>query len=121
MIRVFSTHNIRECKELTGRIWNLRLLNGTDDGKNYSVFTPCCWESIPDLAAYRGKGEFSTSFYAGGNIRLEFKGVSHTAIVYVDDCEVVTHYNAYTGFDVILKGLDEGIHTLTVVADNSFS
>ncbi len=121
MIRVFSTHNIRECKELTGRIWNLRLLNGTDDGKNYSVFTPCCWESIPDLAAYRGKGEFSTSFYAGGNIRLEFKGVSHTATVYVDDCEVVTHYNAYTGFDVILKGLDEGIHTLTVVADNSFS
>lgn len=42
MIRVFSTHNIRECKELTGRIWNLRLLNGTDEGKNYSVFTPCC-------------------------------------------------------------------------------
>lgn len=33
MIRVFSTHNIRECKELTGRIWNLRLLNGTMMGR----------------------------------------------------------------------------------------
>ena len=30
---------------------------------------------------------------------MEFKGVSHTATVYLDDVEIASHYNAYTAFD----------------------
>ena len=38
----------------------------------------------------------------------------------VDGKEVVKHYNAYTPFDVVVKDLEPGIHTLKVVVDNSF-
>ena len=53
-------------------------------------------------------------------MRLEFKGVSHTAEVYLDDRLVASHYNAYTPFSVVLRDIGEGEHRLKVVVDNSF-
>ena len=121
MIRTFETHKIRKQMELTGRLWDFSPCMGEHAGKKYKVATPCCWENHPDFADYRGEGEYTTDFAAKGNIRLEFKGVSHTATVFLDEKEIASHYNAYTGFSAIVKNLDEGVHTLTIRADNRFS
>lgn len=121
MIRTFQTHHIRESRELTGSLWEFSPCQGEHAGEVYQVATPCCWESHPDFSAYRGRGIYKTSFATGGTIRLEFKGVSHTAVVYLDDREIVSHYNAYTIFDAVVPDLEEGIHTLTIQADNRFS
>ena len=89
----------------------------------YTLPVPGCWEQHPAFANYRGKGAYRREFYMDrkGNIRLEFKGVSHTADVYLDGRPVAHHYNAYTPFSAVAAGLDAGMHELTVIVDNSFS
>lgn len=121
MIRTFNTHNIRPQKELTGSLWQFTPCQGEFSGKTYQVPTPSCWESYPDFTAYRGEGVYRTIFRAGGNIRLEFKGVSHTAVVTLDGKEIATHYNAFTMFHADVPGLEEGEHVLEIKADNRFS
>lgn len=121
MVRTFTTHNIRKQRELTGSLWEFTPCQDEKKGNRYQVATPCCWESHPEFASYRGEGEYSRTFAAGGTVRLEFKGVSHTAAVFFDGKEIANHYNAYTSFSVIVKDLQEGNHTLTVRADNRFS
>ncbi len=121
MIRTFDTHRIRKHKELTGKLWSFIPCQGKNAGKIYQVVTPCCWENHPEFTGYRGEAEYTTSFETEGNIRLEFKGVSHTATVYVDGKEIASHYNAYTIFSAIVKNLEKGMHTLTIKADNRFS
>lgn len=121
MIRTFDTHKIRAQKELTGCLWEFTPCQGEHAGKHYQVATPCCWESHPEFMNYRGEGIYKTIFAAEGTIRLEFKGVSHTATVYLDGTEIVHHYNAYTAFEAIVKNLPAGEHTLEIKADNRFS
>ncbi len=121
MIRTFCTNEIREVTELSSSLWSFSPCSGEFAGKVYPVVVPCCWESLPDFTAYRGQGMFTKEFKASGNIRLVFKGVSHTATVYVDGKEVGSHYNAYTPFSCLVPGLEEGTHKLEVLADNSFS
>lgn len=121
MIRTFSTHKIRKQKELTGKLWEFTACQGEFAGKTYQVATPCCWENHPDFAGYRGEGIYRTTFEAEGNIRLEFKGVSHTAEVFLDGKQIAEHYNAYTSFSVIVPELSKGEHVLGVKADNRFS
>lgn len=120
MLRTFDTHKIRYQKELTGKLWTFSPCQGEHKGEEYKVMTPCCFENLPGFADYRGEGKFTTAFEAEGNIRLEFKGVSHTAEVYLDGRLIASHYNAYTIFDVVVKDLKKGTHTLTVKADNRF-
>lgn len=121
MIRGFKTHETRKQRELTGCLWDFSPCQGENAGNIYKVATPCCWESHPLFASYRGEGEYSTTFNAAGNIRLEFKGVSHTATVYLDGKEIASHYNAYTSFDAVATGLKDGLHKLVIKADNRFS
>ena len=120
MIRTFETHKIRRSKELSDCLWNFHTLSGEQQNKVCRVPVPSCWETYPDTVSYRGKASYFRTFEAEGNVRLEFKGVSHTATVLVDGKEVAAHYNAYTIFDVILKNMSPGVHTLEVIADNSF-
>lgn len=121
MIRTFQTHEIRKQEELTGSLWEFEPCQGPFAGNKYQVATPCCWESHPDFSGYRGEGMYRKKFTAGGNVRLEFKGVSHTATVYLDGREIAHHYNAYTSFSVILQDLQQGEHLLEIKADNRFS
>ncbi|MDF2586862.1 MAG: uidA 3 [Anaerocolumna sp.] len=121
MIRTFSTHNIRPQEELTGCLWEFSACQGEFANKTYQVATPSCWENYPDFSGYRGEGIYKTSFQASGNIRLEFKGVSHTATVTLDGKVIAHHYNAYTSFSAIVKELPEGVHELKIKADNRFS
>ena len=120
MIRSFENHKIRKTKELSSCLWSFHTLSGEKTGANLQVMVPSCWETYPDTLTYRGKGVYTRTFMAKGNVRLEFKGVSHTAQVFVDEELVTTHYNAYTPFAVVLRDLAPGEHTLTVIADNSF-
>lgn len=127
MLRTFATHKIRAERELTGTLWDFTPLQGENAGKIYKVATPCCFESHPEFTNYRGEGDYTTKFSIdhdgdrGQNIRLEFKGVSHTATIFLDGKKIASHYNAYTIFDVIIRNLAKGDHTLTVRADNRFS
>lgn len=120
MIRTFETHKIRKSRELSSCLWNFHTLEGIHKGKIVQVMVPSCWETYPDTPIYRGKASYFRTFEAEGNVRLEFKGVSHTAEIYVDGENVASHYNAYTIFDAIIKNLAPGEHTLEVVADNTF-
>lgn len=116
MIRLFEQHRIRESKELDG-MWNFKA-----QGKEYQMPVPVCWEQHPDFLSYRGKGEYSKRVYVknDGNVRLEFKGVSHTADVYFDGEKIAHHYNAFTPFSAVIKNVKKGEHEIKVEVDNTF-
>ncbi|MBQ6787301.1 MAG: beta-glucuronidase [Lachnospiraceae bacterium] len=118
MIRLFEQHRIRNQKELEG-IWDFV----TEDGRKYSLTVPGCWEQHPELINYRGKGTYTKKVYVSQktNLRLEFKGVSHTADVYLDNVFVMHHYNAFTPFAGIIRGVQPGEHVIRVEVDNSFN
>lgn len=120
MLRMFDTHKIRESKELSGRLWDFTAFGSDKEGRTQKVMVPGCVENLPGMGNYRGWCSYETSFEAKGNIRLEFKGVSHYARVFVDDKEAVQHYSSYTPFSVCLKNLKEGEHLLKVLVDNDF-
>ena len=121
MIRTFQTHCIRKQEELTERLWTFTALSGDKAGESFPVHTPSAWETYLGFGLYRGEGRYETNFSAGGNVRIECKGVSHTAKVYVDGKLIAEHYNAYTPFSAVVQGLSRGEHTLAIVADNRFS
>lgn len=118
MIRLFEQHRIRNQKELEG-IWDFV----TEDGRKYSLTVPGCWEQHPELINYRGKGTYTKKVYVSQktNLRLEFKGVSHTADVYFDDVFVMHHYNAFTPFSGVIREVMPGEHVIRVEVDNSFN
>lgn len=115
MLRLFKTHKVRKNEILNG-IWDC-----TVNGKKYKMPVPGCWEQNPDLLAYRGQGVYTKELCTGsGNIRLEFKGVSHSADVYFDGEKISHHYNAFTPFSAVVKNVNSGVHELKVEVDNSF-
>lgn len=124
MIRLFQTHQIRRQTELDG-MWAFTPVSeaGMPKKFEYTMPVPGCWEQHPSFASYRGKGAYRRELAVEkrGNLRLEFKGVSHTADVYLDGRLIAHHYNAYTPFSAVVKDVADGVHELTVVADNSFS
>ncbi len=116
MIRLFDRHRVREVRELDG-MWSFRAC-----GKEYHLPVPSCWEQHPDFANYRGKGTYTKNVYIkrSGNIRLEFKGVSHMADVYFDGEKIAHHYNAFTPFSAVVKDVCEGEHEIRIEVDNTF-
>lgn len=119
MIRLFEQHQIRPVKELDG-MWDFTM-EGV--AKRYRMPVPGCWEQHPDFLKRRGIGTYSREIYMPqpGNLRLEFKGVSHTADVFLDGELVAHHYNAFTPFAGIVTQVEKGVHMLTVQVDNTFS
>ena len=117
MIRLFEQHSVRAQKELEG-IWDFT----REDGRRYKLMVPGCWEQHPDMLNFRGKGTYSKKLYLSRrtNLRIEFKGVSHTADVYFDGAHIAHHYNAYTPFAGIVREAAPGEHEIKVEVDNSF-
>lgn len=115
-MRLFETHNIRKTKSLDS-IWQLEI-----GKKKYFMPVPGCWEYNPELETYRGKGIYTKKIITENeeNIRLVFKGVSHTADIFFDGEKIKHHYNAFTPFDVIVKNVIPGEHEIKVEVDNSF-
>ena len=120
MIRTFERHKVRKQTELTGCLWEFEPCCGEYGGQKFTLATPGCWENHPLFADYRGEGIFRKCFPATGDIRIECKGVSHTATVYLDGRKIAHHYNAYTPFSVIVSDLQPGEHMLEIKADNRF-
>lgn len=118
MLRLFEQHRIRRVCSLDG-MWNFKA-EGSE--KSYSLPVPGCWEQHPDFLSYRGKGIYTkqVDIGNGGNLRLIFKGVSHTAHVSFDGEEKGMHYNAFTPFTVPVGKVESGSHTICVEVDNSF-
>ena len=121
MIRTFRQHTIRPQQELTGKLWHFTPLQGERACEAFPVPTPSCWEKYPGFGLYRGEGRYETRLAGSGNLRIECKGVSHTAAVWLDGKQIATHYNAYTAFHAVAKDVPAGEHTLAIVADNRFS
>ncbi len=126
-LRTFSEHMLREVESLCGRWEFVAAADRKDRGRLPSKYTrtisvPSCWELIPDLINYRGKGWFRTRFNAieGMATRLVFGGVSHTGTVFVDGKKIGSHYDAFTPWEVVAPNLDEGEHELVVEVDNTF-
>lgn len=101
-------------------LWDFTTLPEKGEPVRMKAMAPGCWENWPETLTYRGKACYEREFEAAGNLRLEFKGVSHTADVFLDGKPVVHHYNAYTPFAAVIRDLPEGSHRLKVVVDNSF-
>jgi beta-glucuronidase len=115
---------LRPQSELDG-LWDFALVTrGTQLPHTYDrqLAVPGCWECTPGLETYRGKAAYRKmiTLPCRANLRLEFKGVSHTADVYFDGKRVAHHYNAYTPFSVVLPNVKQGNHTVEVLADNTF-
>ncbi len=121
MIRLFEEHQVRKTTELSSSLWDFCPVTGETAAPVQKVTVPSCWETYPGFEAYRGQGLYERTFEAGGDVRLVFKGVSHTAKVSVDGTVVAEHYNAFTPFEAILTDLTPGVHKLSVLVDNSFS
>lgn len=119
MLRLFQQHQIRKVTELDG-MWDFCM-----DGfsRCYRLPVPGCFEQHPDFLNYRGTGSYTRQLYLDKecNLRLEFKGVSHTADVYFDGEKIARHYNAFTPFSAVVRNAKQGAHTLQVNVDNTFS
>ena len=78
MLRIFETNYVRKTASLNG-LWDFV----ADDGTQALMPVPGCWENNPQLATYRGKGTYTKEINLAENsdLRLVFKGVSHTADV----------------------------------------
>ncbi len=119
MLRLFKTHEVRIGTELEG-LWDFTM-EGND--KQYRMMVPGCIEQHPDFLDKRGIGCYTRKIEVArsGNLRFEFKGVSHTADVYLDGEKLVHHYNAFTPFSAIAKNVAAGAHELKVYVDNRFT
>ncbi len=117
MDRLFRTNEIRKKTTLDG-MWSLSI----KDKGDFSVSVPGCWEQIPSLSSFRGKGIYTKKVRTAKktNLRITFKGVSHTGDVYFDDKFIAHHYNAFTPFSAIIRACDAGEHEVKVLVDNTF-
>jgi beta-glucuronidase len=127
MLRTFRDHKVRETISLDGLWQFVTAADRSDRGllpTNYSrpISVPSAWEMLPGLENYRGKAWLRTTFtsVSDRDVRLVFGGVSHTGTVYVDGEKVGSHYDAFTPWDVMVKGLEPGEHELVVEVDNTF-
>lgn len=116
MIRTFATHTIRPQEELSG-LWRFSV----SGRPSLMAAVPSCWETYPGYGSYRGQAVYSRKIQTGGNVRLAFEGVSHTADVYLDGAPIAHHYNAYTPFETVVPNVPAGEHLLEVRVSNEFS
>lgn len=124
--RLFLQHLVREAQSLDGA-WGFQFpVEGTTiepdagAGQMVELEVPGVWEQHPHWRSYRGQAVATRRFEAPrtGVALLVFKGVSHTARVFVDGREVGGHHNAFTPFDCVVEELPAGEHELCVHVSN---
>lgn len=124
MERLFRTHYIRKQECLDGT-WEFQTVEEYELPKEYTdrMAVPACWEMSMMYCKYTGCAAYRRSIYIerNSNIRLVFKGVSHTCKVYLDGEELGGHYSAFSAFSVIARNVSAGEHVLEVLVDNRYS
>lgn len=122
--RIFATHEKRKQTDLDG-IWEFQVIEECALPRTYTdtISVPSCWEMVLPYCRYRGMAAYRKELYVEntGNVRLVFKGISHTGMVYLDGRYIGKHYNAYTPFSLVVPGVAEGKHWLEVIVDNSWT
>ena len=116
MSRLFQTHHIRKVISLPA-LWDLNVPGYS----TVKIPVPSCVESIPSFSNYKGTCSLKTQQFFSGDVRLTFKGVGHTANVFLDGQHLGSHYGAYGEFSFILKDQAPESHTICVEADNAYS
>ncbi len=119
MERLFQTHRIRRSAE-AAPLWRMTTLDEGGLEAPVSMPVPGVWETHPRLRHYRGRAVYEQTLQCGGNVRLQFGGVSFRARVLMDGQELCRHYGAYTAFDAVAENLTAGSHLLQVEVDNRF-
>lgn len=119
MERMFTTHLLRKSRE-AAPLWEMATLDAGGLERAEKAMVPSVWESHPRLQRYRGRAVYEQRIECGGNVRLWFGGVSFHSKVWLDDALLCGHYGAYTGFEALARGVEPGMHTLRVEADNRF-
>lgn len=126
MERLFRTHQVRRQESLNG-IWEFQPVDEEvakpPEKYAYSMSVPSCWEMTMPFCQYRGLAACRREIYLekGENLRLLFKGISHSGTVYFDGEKVGFHYNAYTPFSIVIPKAEAGKHDIEVVVDNRFT
>ena len=130
MKRLFKEHAIRNVIELSGP-WKFAIdkdnvadaqkwQNGLPQGE--TVIVPSVWNNELGLLNFEGCGWYEKRFETkGGTLLFEFESVMTEATVWLDGKEIVTHYGAFTAFQIIVNEISAGSHTLIVRADNRIS
>ena len=127
MKRIFNEHLIRKATSLDGS-WKFSI-DPSDVGEKEgwqkklpsgdTVVVPSCWNNELRLLNYTGAAWYEKEFYTdGGTLRFEFESVMSEANVYLDGEKIGYHYGAFTQFEIIVRDVKKGYHTLTVKADN---
>lgn len=124
MERLFRTHYVRKQECLDGT-WEFQTTDEFALPVKYTdnMAVPACWEMSIPYCKYSGCAAYKRNIYIeqNSNIRLVFKGVSHTCKVYLDGEELGYHYSAFSAFSVIARNVTAGEHCLEVLVDNSYS
>ena len=79
-----QTNKVRKQKDLAAPTSIFYTLKGERANEKQLGTIPCCWENYPGYENYRGEAIYETNFTAAGNVRIECKGISHYAKIYVD-------------------------------------
>ncbi len=129
MTRLFKQHNIRETVSLDGDWEFFFPAKGTSispGDKKQAVrqimTVPGCWENSDEYKTYRGEALAVKVICLEHDafVNLVFKGVSHTAVVFVDGIERGRHHNAYTPFMINAGYLSAGEHEIMVHISNKY-
>ncbi len=127
MTRIFQEHRTRKIQDLNG-LWDFYFPR---KGSNISpmelkkadrriLSVPGVWETLIGKENYRGQALASKCFEidSDSTARLVFKGISHTAVVFLDGKELGTHHNAFTPFSFDIPKIGAGSHRLMVQISN---
>ena len=127
MTRLFKQHKIRTTVSLDD-VWEFFFpVDGTTiepsgwkEGKCEVMSVPGCWENVDAYKTYRGQAVARKviKLDAETYVRLVFKGISHTARVFVDGTEIGGHHNAFTPFTLDAGRLSAGEHEILVHISN---
>ena len=127
MDRMFQQHDLRKTFSLDGDWEYCFPREGTRieptewaSGARQVVPVPGVWEMLAERKTYRGQAVARKVIHVpeAGWLRLVFKGVSHTARVFLDGREIGGHHNAYTPFTLDAGRVTAGEHELLVHISN---
>ena len=111
-------------------MWNFKIdRDGTGEEKGFAkkfpkdcerAVVPSCWNNSLGYYDYEGRAWYNRDFYfEGGNMLLKFNSVLNYAKVFLDGEFVLEHYGAHTAFETTVTSVAEGVHSLTVLVDNT--